>query len=284
VAFCFGASFPTWNTDRTKSQLGRDKNNIATFKKIEDDMIYLRDAYCSSSYDDIASSSIDVIITSPPYNRGPWGTGRRLYSASSDSCTPDEYTEKTVKMFSYWSRVLAPGGVILFNFLHSQRTTSNPAYNKAKFSAQNTLSMLSRITTETELNLQEIIYWDKKTNTPSHFSPIQLSHRVEPFYLFAKQVTYHTNKQATSSSKERNRTYYSKCPVSANLIVGSPSVKGYPSFSVEVVRNLLETYCPEGGSVLDPFVGSGTVTKVGIGLGLNVVGFDIDPKLVSEKK
>lgn len=47
-------------------------------------------------------------------------------------------------------------------------------------------------------------------------------------------------------------------------------------FPEALVKPWVESLCPIGGTVLDPFVGSGTVSKVARDLGFNSVGIDLD--------
>ena len=44
-----------------------------------------------------------------------------------------------------------------------------------------------------------------------------------------------------------------------------------------VVAKYIENYCPEGGVVLDPFLGSGTTAFEAIRTGRKVIGIDINP-------
>ena len=49
-------------------------------------------------------------------------------------------------------------------------------------------------------------------------------------------------------------------------------------FPPELVRRCLQLGNPDGGSVLDPFAGSGTVLGVAVELGMNAVGIDLNRK------
>ena len=48
-------------------------------------------------------------------------------------------------------------------------------------------------------------------------------------------------------------------------------------FPLALVEPLIKTYCPEGGTVLDPFAGSGTTLVAAADLGRKWCGFDINP-------
>lgn len=49
-------------------------------------------------------------------------------------------------------------------------------------------------------------------------------------------------------------------------------------FPEELARRVIRLFCPPGGRVLDPFVGSGTTTAVAARLGYRWIGIELDPK------
>ena len=54
---------------------------------------------------------------------------------------------------------------------------------------------------------------------------------------------------------------------------------GHPAiFPVRVVRELVRMLCPEGGTVLDPYVGSGSTMVAALMEGRNCIGIDISPE------
>ena len=52
-------------------------------------------------------------------------------------------------------------------------------------------------------------------------------------------------------------------------------------FPEELAARVIRLYCPEGGVVLDPFVGSGTTTAVAKKLNRHWLGIDADPEYAS---
>jgi len=57
----------------------------------------------------------------------------------------------------------------------------------------------------------------------------------------------------------------------------------FATFPPELARRCILAGCPPGGSVLDPFVGSGTTVMVARRLGREGIGLDINPKYLDEQ-
>lgn len=54
---------------------------------------------------------------------------------------------------------------------------------------------------------------------------------------------------------------------------------GHPTIKpLNIVKNLIINSCPEGGIVLDPFMGSGTTAVAASELGFDYLGFEINPE------
>lgn len=67
--------------------------------------------------------------------------------------------------------------------------------------------------------------------------------------------------------------------------VWSISTQGYPgahfaTFPEELPRRCILAGCPEGGTVLDPFAGSGTTLAVAVALGRKAIGIELNPEYV----
>jgi site-specific DNA-methyltransferase (adenine-specific) len=54
----------------------------------------------------------------------------------------------------------------------------------------------------------------------------------------------------------------------------------FASFPEELVETCLDAGCPEGGTVLDPFMGSGTTAVVAIRQNKNFIGFELNPDYI----
>ena len=50
---------------------------------------------------------------------------------------------------------------------------------------------------------------------------------------------------------------------------------------LELIQRMILASCPNGGVVLDPFMGSGTTAVAALRLGRRFVGFEINPRYVA---
>lgn len=55
----------------------------------------------------------------------------------------------------------------------------------------------------------------------------------------------------------------------------------FATFPEKLIMDCIKAGCPEGGIVLDPFMGSGTTAIVARKLNRNYIGFELNPNYVS---
>ena len=84
---------------------------------VELNKIYNEDCFDTMSRMD--DGSIDIVLTSPPYNMtkrkgGYADTGR--YDVYQDWLTEDEYVEKSVSLFNEFNRIVKHNGLVIYNF------------------------------------------------------------------------------------------------------------------------------------------------------------------------
>lgn len=65
-----------------------------------------------------------------------------------------------------------------------------------------------------------------------------------------------------------------------HLHYNKPNFGRIPAKPVELISILIRCFCPEGGTVLDPFMGSGTTAVAAMQLKRNYVGFEIDDECI----
>lgn len=226
-------------------------------------MIDLRLGDSLSELKNIESNSIDLVVTSPPYNKNYWtrnkeqGSWKRVikYDSFSDSLLPEEYTKQQKEILEELIRVIKPTGSIFYNHIDIlyKHNTIHPSYVY-------------------DYNVKQIIVWDRG-NTPklsnTYFLPttewifwIKKDFKSVPY--FDKSKSLH-KKNIWRINKERDNSHPAPFPE-------------------ELVENIISSCCPEGGLVLDPYNGSGTTGVVAKKYKLNYIGIDISESYINMTK
>jgi site-specific DNA-methyltransferase (adenine-specific) len=254
---------------------------------------------------DLPEGSVDCVVTSPPY----WGL--RSYLLDSDplksreiggECSAEEYVEKMVAVFCAVRRVLRDAGTLWLNLGDS-------------YVAKDLAGIPWRVALALQVDgwhLRQDIIWHKPACMPESTKD-RCTRAHEYVFMFTKNQRYFYDAQAVAepartkdraawtdrgSEKQRghsrrhagfNGRYAAKI-----LEQGAPktrnrrSVWTIPSvpykeahFAVmppRLVEVCLSAGCPLGGTVLDPFGGSGTVGMVATKLGRSAILIDLDAR------
>ncbi|TAE30557.1 MAG: site-specific DNA-methyltransferase [Candidatus Kapaibacterium sp.] len=301
------------------------------------------------------SSTVDVVLTSPPYFR------QREYDHETpheigNEATQEEYMHSLLAVFRECVRVLKPTGAIVIN-LGDKYLDGSLALLPYKFAIQATDLF--------DVKLINNITWTKLNPTPRQ-DKRKLVQSSEPFFLFVKDsARYYFDQdafmehldalKATNRAKPTNglgKKYFDLLDESSlsaeeksnarreltsvieevktgaiegfrmkirglhaqpfggqeggrkihierdgftiirilgktmkKDVIESPveAIKGNPHpavYPLYVVQQLIKLLCPEDGTVLDPFCGSGTTCVAAKMLGRNYIGIDISPKYI----
>ena len=235
----------------------------------------------------LEENSIDMIITSPPYNIGV------EYNSHNDLMPFDKYLEWMGEFGKACKRVLKENGSLFFN-IGDKSSDELKAFEVAK-----------RINNE-NLKLQNTIHWIKSIAIPEeeinigHFKPVNskkfLNNCHEYIFHFTKNKDVELNKLAIGvpyadksnigrwkSVKEDLRDRGNAWYIPYKTV---RSEKEHPAMFPERLPEMcikLHGYT-NNTVVLDPFLGSGTTCVVAKRLGCNYLGFDIDEKYVEVAK
>jgi DNA modification methylase len=237
----------------------------------------------------LADSSIDLIVTSPPYWVDPGDTylGPALLAAQGGG-TPQTYPDflgSLRRCFAECHRVLKPGRFCAVNVaptLVQGRLCPLPFH-------------LVGLLEEVGLVLhQDLVWrrwrgWDKRAGHlvrrpyPGYFFPNRV---LEYVLIFAKPGGTPMYLNRTQRERERSRI-----PTQGelftheiannlwNILPVPPKTSAHPCpFPEELAHRLVTLYSYAGETVLDPFLGSGTTAKVAKLTGRGYVGYE--PNLV----
>lgn len=226
--------------------------------KMERNKIYNEDCF-ETIKSKIKNKSIDIVVTSPPYNMtkrkgGISDTGR--YDVYTDWKTEEDYIQWTNDLFNNLDAVLKDDGVILYNFSYSIENPSLP------------YKLVAEIEKNTNVKLIDTIIWKKNCGIPFPANKYRLSRIFEYVFVFTKKKhtnDYSNNRRLKSVSEKTGQAYYE---VEYNF-VEAPNNDGkcklnQATFSSDLVYKLLKVYCNKNEKrvVYDPFMGTGT-TAVG---------------------
>jgi len=238
---------------------------------------------CLDTMQRLSNNSIDLVITSPPYDN------LRSYGNHS------EWSFDTFKPIAEeLVRTLKEGGVIMWNV---QDATINGSRTGTSF--KQALYFM-----ELGLNLYDHLIW-QKTGTPFP-SNVRYRNVWENMFVFSKGKPKHFNPilrknkmggDSRNRRRERNkdgelimqerRVEVKEWGIENNVWVISnhfkktdkKRIENHPAIMPEeLVRRHIQSWCKEGDIVYDPFSGSGTTCKVALEMNRNYIGSEINPE------
>lgn len=226
----------------------------------------------SESMSEVEKDSVQLVITSPPYNVG------KDYTAYDDTKQLDEYLDFLDSVWIECKRVLCKGGRIAINVADTWRQPYVPLH-----------SYITQRMLRLGFMMRGIIYWNKgasvgiSTAWGSWRSPSNPTIRdVGEYILIFSKDSFKLespNKIPTITSTEF--TEYTKSLWTFATSNGAKD--GHPApFPEELPRRLIKFYTYLGDTVLDPFLGSGTTCKVAKALGRKSIGYEIDKSYKAE--
>lgn len=230
---------------------------------IELNRIYNED--CLATLSRMDDESVDLIVTSPPYNKNfyasasgdtkSWSNlrGRQIaYDSYNDDMHPDDYADWQKRIISECLRVLKPTGSMFYNH---KDILANGEIVSPKFVY--------------DYPVHQQIVWNRGSslaNDPHYFQPI-----TEYIYWLVKDA---------------KNFYFDKskaiCKQSVWNINFETNTKHPAPFPVKLVSNCVSTCCPVGGVVYDPFMGSGTtaISCIRVGEERKYIGSEISESYV----
>lgn len=224
---------------------------------------------CFGTMKRFKDNSIDLIITSPPYNFTPRKGGpddKGKYDVYKDWKEEDVYLDWSINIFKEYERILKENRVILYNFSYSIENPSLP------------YKLVSDIVRNTNLELVETILWKKKSAMPHPASYNRLTRRWEYFWVFARKDEMKTFKMFKEivSVRENGQKYYE---VFENIVEGKnndgPCKLNKATYSSEVIRKLITMYGTEEDIIYDSFMGTGTTGVAAKQMKCNYIGSEL---------
>ena len=247
--------------------------------------------YCGQAVEGLhflADRSVNCVVTSPPYF---W---QRDYNEAGQIGLEDnvsDYVSAIVAVMNEIYRVLTPGGTVFLNIgdtyysgkgashgvdkKNSKRRFGIRAVDKSGglglgLQRKSTIGIPWRVAltiSESNWVLRSPIIWVKEASLPEYVLD-RPSRGYEYVFLFVKSRHYYFDKKKLPETAAEDVW---TIPVRT----GINGVKETAPFPEELVTQCLAVGCPPGGTVLDPFCGSGTTLRAALKTGHPAVGIDI---------
>ena len=231
---------------------------------MEINTIYQED--CLSTIGKMDDNSIDLVLTSPPYNIIRPNSTDRGYDLYRDGMSNDEYSKWCCDIFNTMDRVLKKDGCIIWNM---------------SYGCENTECMpltISEIIKNTHFTMADIIVWKKKSATPNNVSHNKLTRIVEFVYIFCRKdefMTFKTNKKIIKKRETKQPIYENIFNFIEAPNNDSSTDLNKATFSSLLVGKLLNIYANDSSTVYDPFMGTGTTAIGCIRRKLNYIGSEL---------
>jgi site-specific DNA-methyltransferase (adenine-specific) len=234
-------------------------------------IIYNED--CLVTMKKLPEKSVDLIITSPPYNSTPRRGGpsdKGKYDVYRDWKSEDEYIDWTVDVFNGYNKVLRDNRVVLYNFGYSIQNPSLP------------YKMISKIVERTNFDVVDTIVWKKNTSMPHPASYNRLNRVYEFIFVFSRKKevkSFEMSKKVVSVSEKTGQKYYN---IVDNLIYAKNNdgvnELNKATFSTELVSTLIGMYGKESDLIYDSFMGIGTTALASLQNDCRFIGSEISKK------
>lgn len=241
---------------------------------------------CIEILSDIESNSVDLVVTSPPYD------SLRTYD---NKCEWDFDTFKSIAEQLY--RVIKSGGVIVWvvNDQTIDGSETGSSFRQALYFK------------DIGLNLHDTMIWSKSLfSFPDNlrygasFEYMFILSKGQPKYVnkicdrpnkFWGTKNHGTNRAmdgTTFRKSNHNKTRISEFGERFNVWEISPdkhNVSGHPAvFPVQLAQDHIISWSREGDTVLDPFMGSGTTGVAALQTRRNFIGIEINEEYFNYAK
>lgn len=261
------------NSTLGRTQMAKPKSlQIGDFTAL----LYAGDAL--SSLKKMASNSADIVITSPPYCIG---------KPYEDSVSADDFRKMHEKILPQVERIVKPGGSICWQVGSHLTNGVLVPLDAVVYSAA---------ISKTNLRLRNRIIWTfghgfhgKKRFSGRHESILWFT-KGDDYYFDVDPVRVPQKYPGKRAYKGPKKGEWSGNPLGKNPgdVWDIPNVKakhpekvGHPcQYPVALAQRLIRSLSPKGGTVLDPFMGSGTSGVAALLDHRNFVGIDIHAKYV----
>lgn len=228
---------------------------------MEINKIYCED--CLETLSRIQDNSIDLIITSPPYNKNAYATdkggnswsalrGKQIpYDKYKDSMPQREYEDWQKNVISECLRVLKITGSLFYN--HKDLLVDGKIISPKWVY---------------DFPVHQQIIWNRGSslqNDPHYFQPIT-------------EYIYWLVKEPKKMFFEKSKAMFRQSVWNINFEINTMHPAPFPK---TLVGNIIMCCSKEGDVIYDPYMGSGTTALMATKMKRNYIGSEISPNYVS---
>jgi len=208
----------------------------------------------------LESDSIDLGITSPPYNKGKKGgpiVKSVVYDKFDDNLPEEVYQEQQIEVLNELYRVIKPGGSFFYN-------------HRCRWDDGELIHPMEWLTRTDWMPKQEII-WDRFISGQLRgWRFWQIDERI--YWLYKPTEDDRVGKELKSKHAQFS-SIWSFQPEMKN-----PHPAPFPL--VLPLRIILSLFDENKGTVIDPYIGSGTTAVASKLLGCDYIGIDISDEYI----
>ena len=226
---------------------------------------------CLIGLKQLPSDSVDLIVTSPPYNKNGFRNGKKDpgrssskykrwdgakidYDLHDDNMPEKEYRDWQIKILDECFRILKPTGSLFYN--HKVR--------RFESRADHPILWLSK----SKIHFYQQIIWDRGGAPDQNINYCTPSTELILWFV-----------------KDKPKTFKTKYNYFTEVWKFNPANSKHPApFPKVLVRNCLKLTTEEGDLILDPFMGSGTTAIVAKENNRQFIGFEISEEYVNMAK
>lgn len=239
--------------------------------------------HSSEKMSEISDKSIDLMVTSPPYNininyGNKWAQGKKIEAKGKkykDDLAEEQYREMLSNVIAETKRVLKDNGQIWINI-------------KNRYDKGNIIPPFWILEYFQDMYLKNVIIWnfDWGGSTNKRFCS-----RYEYVFFFTKKkedYTFNLEDVKIPALNYRPDRYKSQLKNPSDvwkisLVSGNSSERtDHPAqYPEELIERIIKTGTNRGDIILDPFMGSGTTAVVAKKLKRNYVGYETEPSYIN---
>lgn len=228
---------------------------------------------------EVDSESISLVVTSPPYF-----VGREYEDYVEDE---EAYWNMVEDVFLHMERIVEPYGKVTINF--PDRYANSKFYG---FPRENLYAhYFDNFMDSAGFDLWARIIWDKKKvfidganhlASPSNKTgQMRVAPNFEYIFVWRKHSQPATVPKKKVDMTDEERISWTDSIWSIDSVTVNEKEHGFKlaKFPPQIPYRLMKMYCEKGDTVLDPFAGSATVTKVAEKLGRNSICIEKNPAM-----